>query len=403
MSGDWVVVALPPLGESVTEGTVTRWLKGEGDHVEIDDPLLEVSTDKVDTEIPATATGIVRHITVAEDETAEVGATLCHIQPLTASARIPDTAQKVDPDNSPRSESRAGGAAGPSACGGEPPRDRATPADGLVAVTLPALGESITDGTVTRWLRAEGDHVEIDDPLLEVSTDKVDTEIAATATGVLEQITVAEDEMAEVGAVLCYLRPRAEQGDGDRVPVTGQEPGPTAVTVGFGWHLNTVFFELDACAIAVDAHDRVYSSSHFVSGNRQTPDGTIVHAGGDRLRPHAADAQAVYLNLAALPRAVEKIVFPVYICDGKNRGQHFGQLRTAYIRLIDPADGTEIVRYDLPEHVPADTALIFGELYRSGAQWRFRPDFQGNPAGMAGIAQHFGVDVLLSGHYVHRS
>ncbi|WP_315986109.1 biotin/lipoyl-containing protein, partial [Streptomyces sp. t39] len=166
-----VSVTLPALGESVTEGTVTRWLKAEGERVEADEPLLEVSTDKVDTEIPAPASGVLASIKVAEDETVEVGAELAVID---------------DGSGAPEAASGGGSAEGTD-------------------VVLPALGESVTEGTVTRWLKEVGEEVSEDEPLLEVSTDKVDTEIPAPASGVLASIVVGEDETAEVGAKLAVI------------------------------------------------------------------------------------------------------------------------------------------------------------------------------------------------------
>ncbi|MFI5792000.1 2-oxoglutarate dehydrogenase, E2 component, dihydrolipoamide succinyltransferase [Streptomyces sp. NPDC051677] len=203
-----VSVTLPALGESVTEGTVTRWLKAEGERVEADEPLLEVSTDKVDTEIPSPAAGILASIKVAEDETVEVGAELAVIDDGTgAPAAAP--APAAEPVAAPAPEPT------PAA---QPSTEQAAPAPAPTAeaaagagsaqgtdVVLPALGESVTEGTVTRWLKSVGDSVEADEPLLEVSTDKVDTEIPAPTSGVLLEITVGEDETAEVGAKLAVI------------------------------------------------------------------------------------------------------------------------------------------------------------------------------------------------------
>ncbi|UUU34466.1 2-oxoglutarate dehydrogenase, E2 component, dihydrolipoamide succinyltransferase [Streptomyces sp. CA-210063] len=201
-----VSVTLPALGESVTEGTVTRWLKAEGERVEADEPLLEVSTDKVDTEIPSPAAGILASIKVAEDETVEVGAELALIDDGTgapaaapAPAAEPAAAPEPAPQATPSTEQAAPAPA---------PTAEATAGAGSAEgtdVVLPALGESVTEGTVTRWLKEVGDSVEADEPLLEVSTDKVDTEIPAPTSGVLLEITVAEDETAEVGAKLAVI------------------------------------------------------------------------------------------------------------------------------------------------------------------------------------------------------
>ncbi|ATL82338.1 2-oxoglutarate dehydrogenase, E2 component, dihydrolipoamide succinyltransferase [Streptomyces malaysiensis] len=197
-----VSVTLPALGESVTEGTVTRWLKAEGERVEADEPLLEVSTDKVDTEIPAPSAGVLTSIKVAEDETVEVGAELAVIDdggaaPAAAPAPAAEPAPAAQPEPAPA----------PVAEAPAPAPAAAAPAGGAEGtdVVLPALGESVTEGTVTRWLKEVGESVEADEPLLEVSTDKVDTEIPAPAAGTLLEILVGEDETAEVGAKLAVI------------------------------------------------------------------------------------------------------------------------------------------------------------------------------------------------------
>src|SRR3954470_13573582 len=213
-------VTMPALGESVTEGTVTRWLKQEGERVETDEPLLEVSTDNGDTEIPSPAAGVLTKILVAEDETVEVGAELALIggdgeggAPTdTAAPQAPPAEQVQEEPSAPAQEEPSapaqeeaqpepataaasdGAGGGGSARGGE-----GTPG------TMPALGESVTEGTVTRWLKAVGDEVNADEPLLEVSTDKVDTEIPAPVSGTLLEITVNEDETVDVGAQLAVI------------------------------------------------------------------------------------------------------------------------------------------------------------------------------------------------------
>ncbi|GGV68357.1 hypothetical protein GCM10010294_24040 [Streptomyces griseoloalbus] len=209
-----VSVTLPALGESVTEGTVTRWLKAEGERVEADEPLLEVSTDKVDTEIPAPASGVLSSIKVAEDETVEVGAELALIDD---GSGAPAAAPAPAAEQAPVAEQAAPPAPEPAPAA-QPSTEQAAPAPAPTAeaaaggggaegtdVVLPALGESVTEGTVTRWLKSVGDTVEADEPLLEVSTDKVDTEIPAPASGTLLEIVVGEDETAEVGAKLAVI------------------------------------------------------------------------------------------------------------------------------------------------------------------------------------------------------
>jgi pyruvate dehydrogenase E2 component (dihydrolipoamide acetyltransferase) len=207
-------VTMPALGESVTEGTVTRWLKQEGEQVEVDEPLLEVSTDKVDTEIPSPAAGVLSKILVAEDETVEVGAELAVIgggDGASGDGGGGDVASAEDADTTPQTPAQQVEDAAPE------PSEEPAPApaqadsgsgggggDGT-SVTMPALGESVTEGTVTRWLKAVGDEVTADEPLLEVSTDKVDTEIPAPVSGTLLSISVNEDETVDVGAELAVI------------------------------------------------------------------------------------------------------------------------------------------------------------------------------------------------------
>ena len=194
-------VSMPQLGESVTEGTVTRWLKAVGDTVAADEPLLEVSTDKVDTEIPSPVSGVLTEIIAGEDAVVLVGGALAIISAATGEGLVPDTnavapAAAADPVEP----------VAPVEVKSEVTAPVATPsvsASGLVTpVLLPALGESVTEGTVTRWLKAIGDSVSADEALLEVSTDKVDTEIPSPVSGILLEITVAEDGVALVGGQL---------------------------------------------------------------------------------------------------------------------------------------------------------------------------------------------------------
>ncbi|MGN6403870.1 2-oxoglutarate dehydrogenase, E2 component, dihydrolipoamide succinyltransferase [Sinomonas sp.] len=222
-------VNLPALGESVTEGTVTRWLKQVGDRVEVDEPLVEVSTDKVDTEIPSPIAGILEEILVAEDETAEVGAPLARIGDGTGSGAASGQAAPAEAapaqEAAPADEAPAQPAqqAAPVEEPAEPSVDQAAP-DGH-EVTLPALGESVTEGTVTRWLKSIGDAVEVDEALLEVSTDKVDTEIPSPVAGTLQEIRVNEDETAEVGAVLAIIGSGAAA---QAAPAPAAQPAPEA-------------------------------------------------------------------------------------------------------------------------------------------------------------------------------
>jgi len=214
-------VAMPALGESVTEGTVTRWLKHEGETVEVDEPLVEVSTDKVDTEIPSPAAGVLERIVVPEDGTVEVGAELAVIGEASRPSGYPSPAARHAAPSPPASTSPTHSPPKPSPTevGDDRPAEplRKPPAPDAAGsrklVTMPVLGESVTEGTVTRWLKAVGDTVEVDEPLVEVSTDKVDTEIPSPMAGTLLEIVVAQDETVAVGATLAAI--------GDR------ETGPT--------------------------------------------------------------------------------------------------------------------------------------------------------------------------------
>jgi 2-oxoglutarate dehydrogenase E2 component (dihydrolipoamide succinyltransferase) len=204
-------VQMPALGESVTEGTVTRWLKQEGDRVEVDEPLLEVSTDKVDTEIPSPAAGVLQKIVAQEDETVEVGAELAVIGDGDGSGSAPAPAEPAEeaqpeqvqePEAAPQQETPQQEA--PQQEQEEAPAPSAGSGEGT-PVVMPALGESVTEGTVTRWLKQVGDSVEVDEPLLEVSTDKVDTEIPSPVAGTVLEISAAEDATVEVGGQLAVI------------------------------------------------------------------------------------------------------------------------------------------------------------------------------------------------------
>ncbi|MEV6130053.1 2-oxoglutarate dehydrogenase, E2 component, dihydrolipoamide succinyltransferase [Streptomyces violaceusniger] len=219
-----VSVTLPALGESVTEGTVTRWLKAEGERVEADEPLLEVSTDKVDTEIPAPSAGVLTSIKVAEDETVEVGAELAVIDdggaaPAEAPAPAAEPAPAAQPEPAPAPAAEAPAPAAAAPAGGAEGTD----------VVLPALGESVTEGTVTRWLKEVGESVEADEPLLEVSTDKVDTEIPAPVAGTLLEILVGEDETAEVGAKLAVIGTASQGAAAPAAAPAPAAPAPAPV------------------------------------------------------------------------------------------------------------------------------------------------------------------------------
>ncbi len=219
-------VQMPALGESVTEGTVTRWLKQEGDTVELDEPLLEVSTDKVDTEIPSPAAGVLTKIVAHEDDTVEIGGELAVIgdaaegsqggtgQPAPQAAPEPEPQAAPEPEPTPTPQ--------PVAEPQAPAAPAATSSGDSKPVLMPELGESVTEGTVTRWLKKVGDAVGVDEPLVEVSTDKVDTEIPSPVAGTLISITAEEDVTVSVGGELA----RIGTGATTAAPASAPAPAP---------------------------------------------------------------------------------------------------------------------------------------------------------------------------------
>jgi tellurium resistance protein TerD len=184
---------------------------------------------------------------------------------------------------------------------------------------------------------------------------------------------------------------------GGNVSLTKEAPGLTAVTVGLGWDARTTdgsAFDLDASAIGCKADGKVASDQHFVFfNNLKSPDGSIEHTGDNLTGEGGGDDEQIKVNLAGAPAELDKVVFPVSIYDADTRNQNFGQVRNAFIRIVNQADGKEIARYDLSEDASTETAMVFGELYRSGSDWKFRAVGQGYTSGLAGIARDFGVNV----------
>ncbi|WP_035805984.1 TerD family protein [Kitasatospora mediocidica] len=184
---------------------------------------------------------------------------------------------------------------------------------------------------------------------------------------------------------------------GGNVSLTKEAPGLTAVVVGLGWDARTTTgseFDLDASALLCNDQGKVANDSNFVFfNNLKSPDGSVEHTGDNTTGEGEGDDESIKISLATVPADVSKIVFPVSIYDAENRQQSFGQVRNAYIRVINQAGGQEIARYDLSEDASTETAMVFGELYRNGAEWKFRAIGQGYASGLRGIAQDFGVNV----------
>jgi tellurium resistance protein TerD len=183
---------------------------------------------------------------------------------------------------------------------------------------------------------------------------------------------------------------------GGNVSLTKAAPGLSAVVVGLGWDARTTdgkAFDLDASAIVCNAEGRVLSDKHFVFfNNLSTPDGAVQHSGDNLTGEGGGDDEQVRVDLASLPAEAARIVFPVSIYEADTAGQSFGQVRNAFIRVVNQADGNEMARYDLSEDASTETAMIFGELYRGNDEWKFRAVGQGYSAGLAGIARDFGVN-----------
>ncbi|MBC7300814.1 MAG: TerD family protein [Nocardia sp.] len=184
---------------------------------------------------------------------------------------------------------------------------------------------------------------------------------------------------------------------GGNVSLTKAAPNLTAVAVGLGWDLRTTTgtdFDLDASAIGLGADKKVVSSGHFVFfNNLKSPDGAIEHAGDNTTGAGDGDDETINVDLANTPATIDSIVFPVSIYDAVTRSQSFGQVRNAYIRVLDRSNGEELARYDLSEDASTETAMVFGELYRNGAEWKFRATGQGYASGLEGIARDFGVNL----------
>ncbi|MEU6342646.1 MULTISPECIES: TerD family protein [unclassified Streptomyces] len=184
---------------------------------------------------------------------------------------------------------------------------------------------------------------------------------------------------------------------GGNVSLTKEAPNLTAVVVGLGWDARTTTgagFDLDASALLTGTEGKVLSDQHFVFfNNLKSPDGSVEHTGDNITGEGEGDDEQIKVNLAAVPAEVSKIVFPVSIYEAETRQQSFGQVRNAFIRVVNQADNNELARYDLTEDASTETAMVFGELYRHGAEWKFRAIGQGYASGLRGIAQDFGVNV----------
>jgi tellurium resistance protein TerD len=184
---------------------------------------------------------------------------------------------------------------------------------------------------------------------------------------------------------------------GGNVSLSKEAPGLRSVVVGLGWDARTTSgadFDLDASALMLGTSGKILSDQHFVFFNNLTsPDGSVQHLGDNRTGEGEGDDEQVKVHLAEAPQEVDKIAFAVSIYEAEANQQSFGQVRNAFIRVVNEDGGQEITRYDLSEDASTETAMIFGELYRNGAEWKFRAVGQGYSTGLRGIAQDYGVNV----------
>ncbi|WJY97957.1 2-oxoglutarate dehydrogenase, E2 component, dihydrolipoamide succinyltransferase [Corynebacterium fournieri] len=224
-SGDATDVEMPELGESVTEGTITTWLKEVGDEVEVDEPLLEVSTDKVDTEIPSPVAGTLIEILAEEDDTVEVGDVIARIGDAAAATSSDDSDESADKDEAEEESEEKPAEDAPQKEESKPAASAKKSSGEGTKVEMPELGESVTEGTITTWLKSVGDMVEVDEPLLEVSTDKVDTEIPSPVAGTILEILAEEDDTVEVGDVIVVIGDAEAAAEADE-PAEEEKPEP---------------------------------------------------------------------------------------------------------------------------------------------------------------------------------
>jgi tellurium resistance protein TerD len=184
---------------------------------------------------------------------------------------------------------------------------------------------------------------------------------------------------------------------GGNVWLTKVAPGLTAVQLGLGWDARTTDgagFDLDASALGLDANGKVPDNGYFVFyNNKRSTDGSIEHGGDNLTGEGSGDDEVIKVDLSAVPAQIDRVAVAVSIYEADAKGLSFGQVRNAYIRVVNTADSTELARYDLSEDASTETAMVFGELYRSGGEWKFRAIGQGYASGLSGIAQDYGVAV----------
>ncbi len=381
-----VSVKMPQLGESVTEGTITRWLKNVGDHVTADEPLVEISTDKVDTEIPSPVTGILLSLSAQEDDVVEVGAELALIGEE-SEAGAPAAAS--EPPAPPVAETVV---AEPVVAEVATPavavEENATPAPASVPapagtehiIVLPALGESVTEGTITRWLKAVGDAVAVDEPIVEISTDKVDTEIPAAVAGVLTKITAPEDSVVEVGGELGRIGSSITAAPATPAPATpapavpvppAPAPAPAATESTQSGYLTPLVRRM-----AADAGIDLATITGTGAGGRITKTDVAAASGSAPSTPTSAPVAAAPAAPAPKPRA------PVVAASGPLAGttEPLSRLRKVIAqRMVESlqvsAQLTTVVEVDVTKIATLRNRVKKSFEQREGVKLSFMPFF----------------------------
>ncbi len=364
-----VSVKMPQLGESVTEGTITRWLKNVGDHVTADEPLVEISTDKVDTEIPSPVTGILLSLSAQEDDVVKVGAEL---------ALIGEESEAGAPAAAPEP---------PAPPAGEPVV--AEPVVAAVAtehiIILPALGESVTEGTITRWLKAVGDAVAVDEPIVEISTDKVDTEIPAAVAGVLTKITAPEDSVVEVGGELGRIgssiaaAPATPAAPAAPTPAVPPAPAPSTPTPEVTESTQSGYLTPLVRRMAADAGIDLATIAGTGAGGRITKADVAAASGSAPSTPASAPVAAAPVTPSA---PVPKPSAPVVVASGPLAGttEPLSRLRKVIAqRMVESlqvsAQLTTVVEVDVTKIATLRNRVKKSFEQREGVKLSFMPFF----------------------------
>ncbi len=379
-----VSVKMPQLGESVTEGTITRWLKNVGDHVTADEPLVEISTDKVDTEIPSPVTGILLSLSAQEDDVVEVGAELALIGEESeagapAAAPEPPAPPAAEPvvAEPPAAEPVVAAVATPAVA----VEENATPAPAGTEsiIILPALGESVTEGTITRWLKAVGDAVAVDEPIVEISTDKVDTEIPAAVAGVLTKITAPEDSVVEVGGELGRIGSSIAAAPATPAPAVLPAPAPSTPAPAATESTQSGYLTPLVRRMAAEAGIDLATITGTGAGGRITKADVAAASGSAPSTPASAPVAAAPVTPSA---SVPKPSAPVVVASGPLAGttEPLSRLRKVIAqRMVESlqvsAQLTTVVEVDVTKIATLRNRVKKSFEQREGVKLSFMPFF----------------------------